>query len=575
MLAKDGKHPFAPRSDEGGPAKGGAKGRGKDASEKVSDEKGEGDGADDKADDDGDDTAKDAAPKGGRSAKATKVDVDDIGQRIVAAPHRGGIYRNLVAVPDGLLFLARQERGRADLMKLDLDERKAKTLQEKVDGFVASPDRKTLLLQQGPRWSLCGPDAKKQDRLAADALRVEVDPAQEWPQTLREAWRLQRDFFYDPALHGVDWDAAWTRWSSLLPHVRTRDDLNDLIANMIGELCCGHEYVGGGETEKAPEGPAVGLLGCDVEAVGPRYRITRILHGQNWNPDLRAPLTEPGVDVREGDILLRVEGRDVTTETSLYEAFEETANRPTRIEVASTESPDEVRKALVVPIADETALRQRSWVESNRAYVDEASGGRLAYVYMPNTGGAGLAAFDRDWYSQLDKQGLVIDLRYNGGGKVADYVIDVLSRQVMSWWMNREGWPSRSPFGTMVGPKVMLINMYAGSGGDWLPWMFQRRKLGPLVGTRTWGGLVGISGYPPLMDGGGVTAASFGVMDETGHWAVENVGVTPDVEVAPMPTDVVAGRDPQLEKAVALALEALERDGPPPAPPAYQPPTPR
>ena len=575
VLAKDGKHPFAPRSDEGGPAKGGAKGRGKDASEKVSDEKGEGDGADDKADDDGDDTAKDAAPKGGRSAKATKVDVDDIGQRIVAAPHRGGIYRNLVAVPDGLLFLARQERGRADLMKLDLDERKAKTLQEKVDGFVASPDRKTLLLQQGPRWSLCGPDAKKQDRLAADALRVEVDPAQEWPQTLREAWRLQRDFFYDPALHGVDWDAAWTRWSSLLPHVRTRDDLNDLIANMIGELCCGHEYVGGGETEKAPEGPAVGLLGCDVEAVGPRYRITRILHGQNWNPDLRAPLTEPGVDVREGDILLRVEGRDVTTETSLYEAFEETANRPTRIEVASTESPDEVRKALVVPIADETALRQRSWVESNRAYVDEASGGRLAYVYMPNTGGAGLAAFDRDWYSQLDKQGLVIDLRYNGGGKVADYVIDVLSRQVMSWWMNREGWPSRSPFGTMVGPKVMLINMYAGSGGDWLPWMFQRRKLGPLVGTRTWGGLVGISGYPPLMDGGGVTAASFGVMDETGHWAVENVGVTPDVEVAPMPTDVVAGRDPQLEKAVALALEALERDGPPPAPPAYQPPTPR
>ncbi|MGE0193239.1 MAG: PDZ domain-containing protein [Planctomycetota bacterium] len=569
VLAKDGKHPFGPRSDEGGPAKARGKGNDKDKSDDQDDD------GNDKDDDDKDDDKGDDDKGNARKDKATRVDLEDIGQRIVAAPHGGGTYRNLVAVADGLLFLSRIERGRTDLMKLDLDERKAKTLEEKVDGFVASPDRKTLLLRQGSRWSLSGPDAKKQDRLDLDGVRVEVDPALEWPQTLREVWRLQRDFFYDPALHGVDWDAAWTRWSSLLPHVRTRDDLNDLIADMIGELCCGHEYVGGGETEKAPDGPAIGLLGCDLEAIGPRYRITRILEGQNWNPDLRAPLTEPGVDVREGDILLRVDGRDVTTTESLYEAFAETANRPVQIEVAGTDAPDEVRTSLVVPIADETALRQRSWVEANRAYVEKASGGRLAYVYMPNTGGAGLAAFDRDWYSQLDKQGLVIDLRYNGGGKVADYVIDVLSRKVMSWWMNREAWPSRSPFGTMVGPKVMLINAYAGSGGDWLPWTFQRRGLGPLVGTRTWGGLVGISGYPPLMDGGGVTAASFGVMDENGQWAVENVGVAPDVEVAPTPKDVVAGRDPQLEKAVALALEALERDGPPPPPPAYTPPTAR
>ncbi len=591
VLAKDGAHPFAPRSDEGGPADAAkerpsrregtgdedkrsddAQGGGAPPPEERSEEK-----SDEKSDEKGDAKGDEKAPAG---KPRTKVDLDDIGQRIVAVPHEAGNYGNLRPVKDGLLFRSRLDRGRGDLMRFDLKKRKAETLQERVDEFEVSPDGKHLLMKQGSSWSLSGIDAKKKDRLDLDAVRVEVDPAEEWPQMLREVWRLQRDFFYDPALHGVDWDAAWDRWSALLPHVRTRDDLNRLIEDLIGELCCGHQYVSGGEGGEPPAGRATGLLGCEFRVEGERYAIHGILRGQNWNPDLRAPLTEPGVDVREGDLLLRVEGREVTAATNVYEAFADRANRPTRIAVAAPGETDKVREALVIPVESEGSLRQRAWIEANRAYVDRASGGRLAYVYMPNTGRAGIAAFDRDYYSQLDKEGLVLDARYNGGGKVADYVIGVLDRRVMSWWMNREGWASRSPFGTMTGPKAMLINEYAGSGGDWLPWMFRTRGLGPLVGTRTWGGLVGISGYPPLMDGGSVTAASFGVMNEAGEWIIENEGVAPDYEIPPgldraEPDGPLGRRDAQLAKAVELVLGSLKENGARPAPPAYVPPKPR
>jgi tricorn protease len=456
-------------------------------------------------------------------------------------------------------------------MAFDFDKREASRVLEKVDAFEVSADGGTLLLRSGSEWSLADEKGKDRKTLPVASVKVRVDPAQEWPQILRECWRIQRDWFYDARMHGVDWEAMWARWSAFLPHVHDRADLNLLMGEMMGELCCGHEYVSGGDVEEADAGPGVGLLGADLEAAEGHWRIARIYAGQNWNPGLRSPLTEPGVKVAAGDWLLAVDGRRLTADQNVYAAFEGTAGQPVDLEVSSKPDRSEPRTVRVVPIGDEGRLRRQAWIEENRLLVERLSGGRLAYVYLPNTAGAGLAAFNRDFYSQLDKQGIVIDERFNGGGKVADALVDVLARRVLCYWGTREGWLGRTPFGTMEGPKVMVINERAGSGGDALPWMFKRLGLGTLVGTRTWGGLVGISGYPPLLDGGSCTAASFGIVDTDGRWIVENEGVTPDVEVIEWPKEVLAGRDPQLERAVAIALEQLERS-PAAEPPSLKPP---
>jgi tricorn protease len=278
--------------------------------------------------------------------------------------------------------------------------------------------------------------------------------------------------------------------------------------------------------------------------------------------------------VNVGDYLIAVNDMPLDATMNLYQAFEYTVGKQVDLTVSANEDGSEPRTTTVVPIRSERRLRYQAWVEANRRRVDELSGGRLAYIHMPDTGGGGMAAFDRDFYSQLGKEGVVLDERYNRGGQVADYVIDVLSREVMSYWMNREEWLGRSPSGVIEGPKVMVINESAGSGGDWMPWAFQQRGVGTLVGTRTWGGLVGISGYPPLMDGGSVTAANFGIMDTEGNWVVENVGVAPDVEVIEWPKQVLAGEDPQLDRAVEIALEQLERM-PKKTLPTYHPPAER
>jgi tricorn protease len=431
-----------------------------------------------------------------------------------------------------------------------------------------------LLLRTSSGWQIANASGKDGKSLAIDGVKLRVEPALEWPQILRETWRIQRDYFYDPNLHGVDWPAMWTRYSAFLPHVRHREDLNVLIGEMIGELSCGHQYVSGGEAPDAPEGVSVGLLGCDFTIESGKYRVARIYRGQNWNPQLRSPLSEPGVDVKVGDYLLAVNGVPLAATQNLHRAFENTAGQQVDLTVSANADGSAPRTTKVVPIGSESSLRRMAWIEQNRKRVEELSGGRLAYLYMPDTGGQGEASFDRDFYSQLDKEGLILDERFNGGGKVADYVIDILSRQVRSYWMTREAWLGRTPFAMIDGPKVMIINERAGSGGDWMPWAFQRAKIGPLVGTRTWGGLVGISGYPPLMDGGSVTAASFGVMDENGEWAVENEGVSPDYPVVEYPKEINAGRDPQLEKAVELAMAELARREKKPLP-TYKPPAKR
>ena len=562
VLKADGENPLFPKSDDAVDKK--ADDKKKEADDEDADDDSEGSEEDDdeKGDDD-DDGDEDAGgePSDGDGEEIEEeikpsIDLEGLGQRVLALPTSPSSYFSLSCTKDKLYFVERSPNGDRELKTFDFDSKKAKSLKEGVRGYSLSADGKSMLLFGGG-FSIASSSAKDAKSLPIDSVMVRVDPQQEWPQILREVWRIERDYFYDRNMHGVDWPAMWDRWEAFLPHVKHRTDLTLLIRELIGELCCGHEYVSGGESASAPTGISVGLLGADLEVADGRYRLARILHGQNWNPGERAPLTEPGVDAAEGDYLIAINGRPLTADQNLFQAFEYLAGKQVELTLSVNSDGSEGRTSTVVPIGSERGLRFHTWVEGNRKRVDELSAGRLAYIYMPNTATQGQNAFDRDFYSQLDKEGLILDERYNGGGQVADYVIETLKRNTITLWRNREDWVGYSPSGVLEGPKVMIANEYAGSGGDWMPWAFKDQKVGTLVGTRTWGGLVGISGYPPLMDGGSVTAANFGVLDRQGNWIVENVGVAPDVEVIEWPKEILAGRDPQLEKAVEIALKQL------------------
>jgi tricorn protease len=389
---------------------------------------------------------------------------------------------------------------------------------------------------------------------------MRVDPKAEWANIFRETWRIQREYFYDPEMQGADWEAIYQKYLPLLEHVGHRSDLGYLIAQVGGELTVGHSYLTG-EGDVPGEDPVpVGLLGADLGTDSGKYRIERIYTGENWNPELRAPLSAPGIDVSEGDYILEVNGRPLNATDNFYRLFENTAERQTVLRVNDKPVTEGSRLVTVVPVASENALRTRAWIEDNRRLVDKLSGGRLAYVWMPNTGRPGFSSFIRYFFSQQDKAGTIIDVRYNQGGLVADYIVNELDRKPMGFFAMRDGKPFFSPISGIYGPKVMLINESAGSGGDALPFYFRLRKLGPLVGTRTWGALVGTLGVPPTIDGGGITAPTIAFYNLEGKWDVENVGVAPDIEVEYAPAAVIEGRDPQIERAVAEALKLLEKN---------------
>jgi tricorn protease len=358
-------------------------------------------------------------------------------------------------------------------------------------------------------------------------------------------------------MHGADWDAVYRKYSPLVPFVGHRADLGYLIATVGGELVVGHSYLTGNVDDPDTDPVSVGLLGADFAVENGRYRIRRIYTGENWNPDLQAPLSAPGVQVVEGDYLLEVNGRSLAPPASPYQLFEGTAGRQTMIRVNSAPSLEGSRLVTVVPVANDEGLRTRAWIEKNRRLVDTLSKGRLAYVWLPNTGMPGYAAFNRYYYAQQDKDGVVIDERYNQGGMVADYIVNEVDRKLMGYFARRDGKPSASPAAGIYGPKVMIINESAGSGGDALPYYFKMRKIGPLVGTRTWGALVGTLGVPATIDGGGITAPSLAFYDLNGRWAIENEGVAPDIEVENTPAAEMTGHDLQLERAVQEALKLL------------------
>jgi tricorn protease len=518
-----------------------------------------------------------SAPAGGGAPRpkpdsTTRIDIAGIGQRVLSLSVPAGDYGNLSAGPAGTIFytepLLGAGPGALRVHRYVLKERAGAPFIEGVRSYSLSADRKKLLYQagggpDGGRWGVVGTDraARVGDGPVNVAqLEAWVDPRAEWAEIAREAWRHQRDFFYDAKMHGADWNAVWAKYSPLIPHIGHRNDLSYLVATMGGELVVGHSYLTAPGDEPNDTPVSVGMLGADYTIENGRYRIKKILTGENWNPDLRAPLSAPGIQVAEGDYLLEVNGAPLAPPTNIYRAFEGTANHQTIIRVSKTPSGEGSRVVTVVPVATEDALRSRAWVENNRRLVDSLSNGRLAYVWLPNTTTAGYTYFTRYFFAQQQKEGSVIDERYNQGGQVADYIVNELDRKLMGYFATRDGRTMTSPMAGIFGPKVMIINESAGSGGDALPYMFKQRKLGPLVGTRTWGGLVGTIGVPTTIDGGGITAPGLAFYDTNGRWSVENEGITPDIEVEYSADQVAKGHDPQLERAVQEALKLVEQN---------------
>ncbi len=497
-----------------------------------------------------------------------RIDFEGLERRVIALPLPVRRYALAVAGPRGTVFLGEQVENEPGLVlhRFSLDTRSGEVFTRGASRVSVSADGGKILFQSGGQWRVVDtarPPDGSAGRLALE-LRAWIDPADEWRQIFEESWRYQRDFFYDPGTHGADWDAVRRRYEPLVPHVRHRDDLNYVLDKVNGELSVGHSFVRGG-AYPAVDTSRVGLLGADLEAADGRWRVSRIYHSENWNPGLDAPLDRPGMRVREGMYLLAVDGVELTASDDPYRLLDGTAGRQTVLLLSETPSPGEGWTETVVPVRSEFQLRQRAWVEANRRRVDELSGGRLAYVWVPNTGGQGTASFDRYYFSQQDRQGAVIDERFNGGGLLDDYMVDLMSRRLRAAITNEApgGEPPRLPQG-ILGPKVLLINEMAGSGGDFFPWIFRRQGVGPLIGTRTWGGLVASCSHYPMVDGGAVTAPCTAVFDPiAGEWIAENEGVPPDIEVVMDARSVAAGRDPQLERGVTEALRLLDEEGVP------------
>ncbi|HSB12353.1 MAG TPA: PDZ domain-containing protein [Blastocatellia bacterium] len=518
------------------------------------------------------------APEADKTAEKTEpvnIDFENIGQRILALPIPAKNYQAMLAGKSGTLFLLESPPGTGGLLgvdqlavhKFDLEKRKVEKVLEGSTAFALSANGEKMLYRTGPGWFIAAtgaPVKPGEGALKLDELEVSVDPRAEWSQMFREVWRIERDFFYDPGYHGLDLKSAERKYKPFLEAVAHRADLNYLFQDMLGELSVGHLFVAGGD---APEVKPirVGLLGADYQIENGRYRFARVYNGENWNPQLRAPLTQPGVNVEAGNYLLAVNGREVRATDNVYSFFEQTADKSVVLRVGPSPDGANAREVTVVPVESDTSLRNLAWIEDNRRKVDQMSGGKLAYVYLPDTAGGGYTNFNRYYFAQINKEGAVIDERFNGGGTAADYIIDYMRRPLMNYWMTREGEDFTTPVGSIYGPKVMIINEYAGSGGDLMPWLFRRAAVGQLVGKRTWGGLVGIYDYPQLMDGGSVTAPRVAFWSPDGTWDVENHGVAPDIEVEFDPEAWRAGRDPQLERAVEAAMDALKKS-PLPAP---------
>ena len=508
-------------------------------------------------------TKKDTAPPSEKKSTSLAIDWDGIQNRIIDLPIPAGNYNQLGMGKEGeLLYVANDDNGSGVMHKYDINKRKDNEVMP-MNGYILSADGKKMLYANSGKWFTSGAGEKGEPgkgMLNVESIEIKIEPKEEWPQIFDEAWRVNRDYFYDPGMHGTNWLAIKKKYEVFLPDLACRNDLNVLIQWMCSELAVGHHRLtDGGDHLHNSKKVSGGLLGADFTIDKNRYQIKKIYGGLNWNPNLRSPLTEPGVNAKEGDYIIAVNGKNVSATDNLYSFFENTAGKIVELTISTTPDNAASRVVKVVPVANESSLRNRDWVEGNLKKVNEATKGQVAYVYVPNTTTLGHEYFKRYFFPQANKKAIIVDERFNGGGQLADYYIDLLQKPYQAYWNMRYGKDLKSPSASIQGPKVMIIDETAGSGGDMLPWMFRKFNVGTLVGKRTWGGLVGILGFPEFLDGGGVTAPNVAIWTKDG-FVVENVGVAPDIEVEQTPADVIKGRDPQLEKAIEVALKELEKN---------------
>jgi tricorn protease len=555
-LAADEPNPLAPESDEVG-----------------------GEDEDDNADSDGaesDDKAKDekSGQEEEKEIPETKIDLDGIGDRIVDLGVDPGNYYDLTAGEGQLFFMSRplrpgggrgNRRAASSLMVYGFEDREAKTVLEKADGYALAASGEKILYASDGSFGIidAGPDQKPAEKpLRVDEMVARVDPRAEWQQIFRDAWRLERDFFYDPGMHGTDWEDMSERYGQIVPYVAHRSDLDYLLGELIGELNSSHSYVRG--TGDNPEVASVrtGLLGCDfvLDTRTNRYRLQNILVERDWNRDQRTPLHSPGNEVANGEFLLAVDGVELVAPMNPYALLEGKVDQQVLLTVGSDAGGKDSRDITVEPIGSESGLRYEAWVQANRRKVAEMSDGKIGYIHVPNTAVAGQQNFAKGYYPQLRKEGLIIDERFNGGGFVPDFFTTILSQKLVNLWKPRYGQNWRTPGTAFLGHLAMLINGYAGSGGDAFPYYFKFYELGPVIGMRTWGGLVGVSRGIPLIDGGMVTFPEFAFFNVDGEWEVENYGVEPTLPIDNLPHEVIDGKDPQLEKAVEVLLQKIEGD---------------
>ena len=570
VLSKSEASPLAPESDE------------EKKPDVKKDEAKKDEAKDVKKDDSKGDTAKkdDKDKSADKDKVEVKVDLEVIGQRILPLPMPARRYVGLATGKAGVVYAAEGPVPgtpgpfTVTIHRFDLNKRKTDTVLSGARNVQMSFTGERMLYQQGDKWTIAdvpappadAPDAPpakpgNEKTLKTAELEVKVDPAAEWKQMFHEAWRIERDFFYDPHYHGLDLGAAEQRYGAYLSGVASRDDLNYLFTEMLGNITVGHMFLGGGDHPEVKH-VSTGLLGADYKIENGRYRFAHVYNGENWNPDTKAPLTQPGVNVMAGEYLLAVNGRELRATDNIYSFFEATAGKTVLLKVGADPAGAGAREVKVVPVGDESGLRHLEWMEENRRKVDQATDHRVAYVYMPDTSRGGYTNFMRYFFAQTDKQAVIIDERFNHGGQLATDIIEYLQRKPMSLANGRDGADIIQPQGAIFGPKVMIINEFAGSGGDAMPWYFRRAGVGKLVGERTWGGLVWLSGFPELMDGGVVFAPNFAVWNPNGTFDVENRGVAPDIEVQLDPAAVRQGHDPQLEKAIEVVMQELKANPP-------------
>ena len=522
-------------------------------------------GDDDKKDKKGDDKDE---KKDDKPPKPVEIDVADFERRAVILPPKPGYFGDLAAVNGKLIYRRLPRAGSAEekstLVYYELEKREEKTILEDVDESILAAKGEKMLVRRKSEYAIIEPkeSQKFEKKLPISGLETMIDPEAEWKQLFTEAWRLERDYFYDPNMHGVNWETMRQRYGELLKDAVTRWDVNYVIGELIAELNSSHTYRSGGDTENSRE-QGVGYLGADFSLENGAYRIKKIIEDAAWDAEVRSPLKQPGVDVKEGDYLLAVNGMPLDTEREPYAAFQGLADKPVFITVNDKPITEGSREVLVQTLSSEARLRHLAWIEKNRKKVDDATDGRVGYVYVPDTGRGGQSELVRQFRAQFSKDGLIIDERFNSGGQIPDRFVEMLGRKVINYWGVRDGQDWNWPQIANSGPKAMLINGWSGSGGDCFPFYFQKANLGPLIGTRTWGGLIGISGTPSLVDGGNVTVPTFGIYSTKGEWIIEGHGVDPDIAVVDDPSLMAKGGDPQLQRGIEEVLKSLKKNPPP------------